>query len=56
MDALGKRLQSCQKLATALQGVIRLDLQQRHRRLTLDLRIFKAIKIAEFYRMIDDSF
>ena len=55
IQALCEGLQTCAQLSAALYGIIRFDLEERHIRMTLDIRIFKAVKITELYGMIDDS-
>ena len=54
-DALRKGLQACEQLTAALHGIIRLNLEQRERRVLFELCVLKAIKIAEFDRVINDT-
>ena len=49
LEALGGE---CEILNDMPEGF---DLEERHIRMTLDIRIFKAVKITELYGMIDDS-
>ena len=43
------------QLTAALHGIIRLNLEQRERRVLFELCVLKAIKIAEFDRVINDT-